>query len=1005
MSTNIEAGATVKLFLRDEQDRVLMLKHPDTPLAFENLWDLPGGKITKTRDVNATLLGEVGLECRDLTKLNTREFKVKQQTYTETMFCAYLDGPDDPSIPDSCREYRWVPIETVRSEGQDLMPELANFVRECDELYFHMPTYENVVNEYTKDWQEIYKDYANFLKDVLKELAKPINPLCIEGAREKSTASFAEKTLRKWVKYKGDPLKHMTDLAGGRIITNTQDEVKLVCAELETLFTIDWANTVDTSQRLGTSEFGYRSVHYIVEIPDNVPNILGIEVDDSYRGLKAEIQVRTLLEHAWSDVGHDRFYKSNYDVPKPLQRELAVCAAEMEQADKGLDSLCITLADQFEHYGIHRSKKDIDSEIQINICMLDVLKRLEDENEDPKTSYLQAITTYKLQLAELYIISGRWEEICELLHEFIEANPTPNRSLFMKFRKLWAIYGNACCHCDKSDEGEQYLKQAMLHYMIDEGDDPSDQQDDEQNNNPLARDRIHAQASVDLGRAYAFQDRRTSSRALECYRDAAEIDPQNPYILSHVLSALMRGSLDHFALHAMKPMLTAAIETCRQHIRVGISPWWSYFALGRLSLMAGEMYDALEAYSLGIRYYAANQHVEPQRFYNGELDFVRDLLKNFNDPNPLPYLCVEALIELASRGVSDTQPPEPRYTIIAGSTSTDKPLPIEVARNLRKALLKIENVTFLSGGTTSGVCGVVGEVLEGSVLAEVKGRGYLPASKWSMHDPRYGDTDQFTQTKAWEDFSPLESLNMWAELLAYGVSPKSVHVLGIGGGEISVFEYQLAAALGARVGVVLLNDNEPADRLPKNDLWHDVTEMFFLPTDAGKVAEEVLLMAAAHEPTLPEDIPVWELARKAHEAHNLVDPPKPEDKARANWEQLSEDLRDSNRQQTVYGQLVLRQGGYTITKADDGEEPQPPDFAADDQENFDRMARYEHARWMVERFTSGWRYADKKDSQKKLTPYLVPWDQLDSKIRKYDNDAIRNFAKNLCKCGYKVEKP
>ena len=99
----------------------------------------------------------------------------------------------------------------------------------------------------------------------------------------------------------------MTDLAGGRIITNTQDEVKQVCAEIETLFTIDWANTVDTSKRLGTSEFGYRSVHYIVQIPKDAEDILGVKVKGFDNDMKAEIQVRTLLEcrRLDDDIGQD----------------------------------------------------------------------------------------------------------------------------------------------------------------------------------------------------------------------------------------------------------------------------------------------------------------------------------------------------------------------------------------------------------------------------------------------------------------------------------------------------------------------------------------------------------------------------------------------------------------------------------------------------------------------------------------------------------------------------
>ncbi|VDN46192.1 protein of unknown function [Petrocella atlantisensis] len=47
--------------------------------------------------------------------------------------------------------------------------------------------------------------------------------------------------------------------------------------------------------------FGYLSVHYIAELKDDAI----IPEHKKLKKLKFEIQVRTLLQHAWSEVEHD----------------------------------------------------------------------------------------------------------------------------------------------------------------------------------------------------------------------------------------------------------------------------------------------------------------------------------------------------------------------------------------------------------------------------------------------------------------------------------------------------------------------------------------------------------------------------------------------------------------------------------------------------------------------------------------------------------------------------
>ena len=181
----------------------------------------------------------------------------------------------------------------------------------------------------------------------LEEAAARHAPLAIVQSRAKAVSSFAEKTLRKRKPGHGyDPVRQFTDLCGARVITHCRSEVNLVGRFIESHFDVDWENSVDATQRLRPTEFGYRSVHYIVSFRRGV--FPGDEIDvtvgddlypDTEAPMKAEIQVRTVLEHAWADLSHELTYKKSFRVPSPWLREIARVAALLEDVDGAFERL------------------------------------------------------------------------------------------------------------------------------------------------------------------------------------------------------------------------------------------------------------------------------------------------------------------------------------------------------------------------------------------------------------------------------------------------------------------------------------------------------------------------------------------------------------------------------------------------------------------------------------------------------------------------------------------
>jgi hypothetical protein len=101
------------------------------------------------------------------------------------------------------------------------------------------------------------------------------------------------------------------------------------------------------------------------------------------------------------------------------------------------------------------------------------------------------------------------------------------------------------------------------------------------------------------------------------------------------------------------------------------------------------------------------------------------------------------------------------------------------------------------------------------------------------------------------------------------------------------------------------------------------------------------------------------------------------------WDQLADDLIDSNRQQADHIPVKLRAVGCHEAKMGDGD-PGPVVTAFEPYE-VELLARMEHRRWMAERFLAGW-VPGPKDTANRVNPYLVEWDQLPPDIQQYDRD-------------------
>jgi putative GTP pyrophosphokinase len=82
--------------------------------------------------------------------------------------------------------------------------------------------------------------------------------------------------------------------------------------------------------------FGYQSIHYLVRIS---PERTRLAEYERYRGAVTEIQVRTILQHAWAEIEHDIQYKSTTTIPEEIRRRFMALAGMLEVADREFQAI------------------------------------------------------------------------------------------------------------------------------------------------------------------------------------------------------------------------------------------------------------------------------------------------------------------------------------------------------------------------------------------------------------------------------------------------------------------------------------------------------------------------------------------------------------------------------------------------------------------------------------------------------------------------------------------
>jgi putative GTP pyrophosphokinase len=267
--------------------------------------------------------------------------------------------------------------------------------------------------------------YARFSKKVceLIETYCPPEDIHTTECRAKDIQSFRKKCAKTEntgrLRYE-KPLDQITDLAGVRIIVFMRESVDIVCEKIGEILEI--IEIEDVGERVYLQgKFGYQSKHLLIRIGADRSDLFDYK---EFAGLTCEIQVRTILQHAWAEMEHDIQYKSDDEIPLDLKKRFSALAGLLELADR-------------EFQNIQRDSRNLRQTVRNDLITDLTQQRLAERAPDEQLDRQANQTVAARDLIE----EGRYSEAVEIYSDKIDDNPN-NYTLYLGRSKARFLAGD-----------------------------------------------------------------------------------------------------------------------------------------------------------------------------------------------------------------------------------------------------------------------------------------------------------------------------------------------------------------------------------------------------------------------------------------------------------------------------------------------------------------------------------------------------------------------------------
>jgi ppGpp synthetase/RelA/SpoT-type nucleotidyltranferase len=233
-------------------------------------------------------------------------------------------------------------------------------------------------------------------------------------SRVKNWDSIRNKLEKSSLELKS--ILQLRDLVGIRLILPFRRDLEKCIQLVEDNFVI--TDKEDTATRLGESQFGYQSYHYVLKLPEKWLSTPTLQGFDKY---SAEIQIRTLAQHIWAVASHNLQYKQEESVPQTVRRSIYRVSALLETVDLEFERVL----SEREQY-VEGLEPETDDEV-LNVDLLkDIMdKHLPIENltlDEPYSEILQNLSKCAIRRPSqlISLIDEQLEKVLQKDREQVE---------------------------------------------------------------------------------------------------------------------------------------------------------------------------------------------------------------------------------------------------------------------------------------------------------------------------------------------------------------------------------------------------------------------------------------------------------------------------------------------------------------------------------------------------------------------------------------------------------
>ncbi len=188
---------------------------------------------------------------------------------------------------------------------------------------------------------ELHANFAGCMEKLLRSLIEDGNfKVQSVTSRAKDEDSLRSKLERKREQGVQPSDLRLDDLAGVRVLLYFKSDVQRIGDLLRREFHILAEENVEKHYPRCHQSLGYSARHFIVSLDDRRRQFAEYR---RFRSLRCEVQVTTVLEHAWAEVEHDLYYKHEESAYESdlgaLEREFATIVNFIRHSDERIDKL------------------------------------------------------------------------------------------------------------------------------------------------------------------------------------------------------------------------------------------------------------------------------------------------------------------------------------------------------------------------------------------------------------------------------------------------------------------------------------------------------------------------------------------------------------------------------------------------------------------------------------------------------------------------------------------